>query len=70
MAQQIMKNNPILKKEFVEDKNFDADRHQPLIIRSKYDPYQQKIEYKAEEDSSEMYLTNDSNDEDLLCAQD
>jgi hypothetical protein len=54
----------MLKKGFEEDKNFDADKHQPLIIRSPFDPYQQKFEFRAEEDSSEMFLTNDSDDED------
>jgi hypothetical protein len=39
-----MKNNPMLKKAYKEDPLFDPDTHQPLIIRSPFDPYQQKVE--------------------------
>jgi len=35
-----MKNNPMLKKAYKEDVNFDPDRYQPLIIRTPFDPYQ------------------------------
>ena len=38
--QTVMKNNPMLRKAYIEDKNFDIDYHQPLIIRSAFDPYQ------------------------------
>ena len=69
-AQTVLKNNPMLKKAYQEDPTFDPDRHQPLIIRSPWDPYQQKIEIQAEDDSSEEFLTNDSNDEDQRCAED
>ena len=40
VAQTVMRNNPMLKKAYTEDKDFDIDRHQPLIIRSPFDPYQ------------------------------
>jgi hypothetical protein len=65
----IFRDNQILKipEEQIED--YDPDRIQKVYIRSKFEPFQQKIWYNAIQDSSELDANEESDDEDFLCSQ-
>ena len=61
----ILKKNPYLKiPENTEEKlmNYDGP------IRTEFDPYQQKVWYQVEEDSSEISDEQNSTDEDIIFA--